>query len=64
MLVYVPENPGLMQPAAGYQLVFEDLVTERYREDALRQDVVRVRESTDEVLISAYCAYLIASVVS
>ncbi len=64
VLVYVPDNPGLMQPAAGYQLVFEDLVTERYQEDALRQDVVRVRETTDEVLISEYCAYLIAGAVS
>ena len=53
-----------MQPAAGYQLEFDGLLTERYGEEALRQDIVRVRETADEVLVSPYCCYLIASCVS
>jgi hypothetical protein len=64
ILLHVPENPGIMQPAAGYQIMFDDLVTEQFREEALRQDVVRVRETTDEVLVSEECCYLIKDAVA
>jgi len=63
-LVYVPKRPSIMQSAFMY--TFSDVPREvdRYREEAKKQDVIRVRESYDQQAIDVEFAYLIKNAVA
>jgi hypothetical protein len=59
-LIYVPANPGLMTPAAGYTFSWLPFAAERYREDQEKQDVFAVAHSVDERITGSdagYCLY-------
>jgi hypothetical protein len=45
---YVPMNPSLMTPAAGYTFTWENRTVKRYRLDTRHSDKIEVEESTDE----------------
>ena len=63
-LFYRTASPSLYEPSAGYQLVFEDLVTERFRADDRRLTVIRTRENRDEVVVDAGAIYYFKSVIA
>jgi len=65
MLAVVVENgQDLTQPGVGRTFLWtedapENVTVESYREDAIRSDVFRVRQHTDEVLIDANFGHLL-----
>lgn len=63
-LLYAPESPGLMKPAAGYIFRVKTREVSRFREDQERQDVFEARESTDECITGSDCAYVMSAVVA
>ena len=64
IMMYVPPSPTLFEPAAAYQLVFQDQVSERYRSESNKVTVIRVREEVDEIVPCAPAVYLIKDAVS
>jgi len=64
ILMYVSPAPALMEPAAGYTLVWRPFETSRFHEDQERQDVVEVRHNIDEVITGSDAGYCIAAAIS
>jgi hypothetical protein len=64
VLMYVPDSPGLMVPAAGYTFVWKPFEVSRFREDQERQDVVEVRQNVDEVITGSIAGHCIAAAIS
>jgi len=64
-LLYVPKTPGLKQISFGY--IFRKSgypLVERWREDAVRSDWLRVSDKYDCKIIDPYAGYLFTSVLS
>jgi 3'-phosphoadenosine 5'-phosphosulfate sulfotransferase len=64
-LLYVPKTPGLKQISFGY--IFRKSgypLVERWREDAVRSDWLRVSDKYDCKIIDSYAGYLFKSVLS
>ena len=64
-LLYVPKTPGLKQISFGY--IFRKSgypLVERWREDAVRSDWLRVSDKYDCKIIDSYAGYLFTSVLS
>lgn len=66
-LGYVPEAPGLMEPAAGYVFEWRAMGTPRqvyrYREAARHQDVIEVQHATDEKITASDAGAIIYNAV-
>mgnify|MGYP001572383948 CR=1 FL=1 len=59
VLSFTPDSPSLMQPSAAYTVAWNGLlgsnsgmVVERYREDAINSDIIRVRGAWDHKVIA------------
>jgi len=63
-LIYVPSNPGLRQPAAGYTFEWMPFATERYREDQEKTDVFAVSHNVTEVICGSDAGYAIYKAVA
>lgn len=63
-LLYVPANPGLMIPAAGYTFQFKPRQVSRFREDQERQDIIEAHHCVDECITGSDAGYCIPSAVS
>jgi len=50
---YVPRNPALMEPAAGYILEWKTRRVRTYREEQEHQDVIEAEHSVDEVITAS-----------
>jgi hypothetical protein len=66
-LGYVPNSPGLMEPAAGYVFEWQSMGSPRqvyrYREIAEHQDVVEVQHATDEKITASDAGAVLRDVV-
>jgi len=60
---YVPPNPALMTPAAGYILEWQARKVMRFREEQERQDVIEASHCVDEVVTASDAGALIVDVV-
>lgn len=63
-LLYRAPRPNLMTPSFGYTMKDLDRVVDRYREEPLVSNVVRVRDSYDQTVVDASLAYLIQNAVA
>lgn len=63
-LLVVAQRPSIMTLSFGYTLKDVDREVDTYRDNARKGDVVRVRDSFDQVLIDANLAYLIKNAVA
>lgn len=61
---WVPPNPSLDVPAAGYVITWKKRQINRYREDQEHQDVVECLENWDSKVTCADAGYLLTSVVA
>lgn len=63
-LGYVPERPGLMEPAAGYVFRWGADEVKRFRQDLEEQDVFRVSHNVDEVITASDAAAILSNCIS
>lgn len=63
-LLHRAARPGLMMPSFGYTIKDVDREVDMYREEPARSDVVRVRDSYDQVVVDASLAYLIKNAIA
>ena len=61
---FVPPNPGLMIPAAGYCFQWGNREVSRYREDQEHQDVIEVQWATDECISCSDAGAIMSDCVS
>jgi hypothetical protein len=65
LLAYVEPRPAIKKALSlGYTFQTRNRITEKYREEQKKSDVIRVSEITDEKLVTADCGYLLTSVTS
>jgi len=64
VIAYVPQRPAINQPAFGYRPTFTNFVVERYREEASRSTIIRVRHEVTEVITAAEAAHLLDDVLA
>jgi hypothetical protein len=63
LLAYVNPRPSIKQALSlGYQFQSKPRATFKYRDEEKASDVIRVREITDEKLVTADCGYLLTNV--
>ncbi|MDH3279805.1 MAG: hypothetical protein OEQ18_01600 [Gammaproteobacteria bacterium] len=67
MLCYINSSSDLMAPTLGRTFLWTEdspgmLNVETYRDETVRGDVVRVRQSTDEKLLHVACGYLLSNI--
>lgn len=63
-LVHTAQRPSLMTPSFGYTMKDLPRVVDGYRDDPRIGDVVRVRDSYDQVLIDVTLAYFVKNAVA
>jgi len=63
-LLHRAARPGLMMPSFSYTMKDVNREVDRYREEPLLSDVVRVRDSFDQTIVDANLAYLIKNAVA
>jgi hypothetical protein len=64
LLAFVSPRPGLKQVSLGFIMQQRAFQTEKYREEKIKSDVIRVSHIVDEKLVAAACGYLIKSAVA
>ncbi|MDH3282077.1 MAG: hypothetical protein OEQ18_13245 [Gammaproteobacteria bacterium] len=67
MLCYIRASNDLLAPTLGRTFLWTEdspgmLNVETYRDETVRGDVVRVRQSTDEKLLHVACGYLLSNI--
>lgn len=64
LLAFVVRSAQVETPALGYTFVHDTRRTERYRDESIRADIVRVRETSLSGITNAASAFLLKSVVA
>ena len=72
LLCYVPENPGLMQPSAGYTMVWNGVSSgmgtssaiSRFRLEAEKADRIEIEAAWDTKIVSSALGYFLSNVTS
>lgn len=65
LLAYVNPRPSIKQALSlGYQFQSKPRATFKYRDEEKSSDVIRVREITDEKLVTADCGYLLRNLLT
>jgi hypothetical protein len=72
LLCYVPQNPGLMQPSAGYTMVWNGVSSgmgtssaiSRFRLEAEKADRIEIEAAWDTKIVSSALGYFLSNVTS
>lgn len=64
VLLYVPPSPALEEPAAGYQIVYQDVQAIRYRDNEAGQDIIGNAEISGAFITHTGAAYLIKDAIA
>lgn len=64
LLAYIEPRPGLKKMSVGYSMVAREKQVEKYRDDTIKSEIIRVSELVDEKVVSASAAYLIVNAVA
>ena len=72
LLCYTPDNPGLMQPSAGYTMVWNGVSSgmgtssaiSRFRLEAEKADRIEIEAAWDTKIVSSALGYFLSNVTS
>lgn len=64
LLAYIEPRPGIKKMSLGYSFASRVRQTEKYRENKIKSDIIRVSEVIDEKLVAAAAGYLIINAVA